>query len=283
MSELLHKEMVPGGKAGVPNAREFQGLSDESIQELAESIAQYGLKYPITVVKRQNGKIAIVDGERRWRAIAWLVANGRWDPKKKIKVEFVEETDDLQIVGLIVNIQREGLSSYEIAAALTKIRVERNWSQTDLAEKVHKSKAWVSRILTAFDAAVPVLKDAWKTGKIPKDTVYDLAKLPAAQQKSEVIKQINLRQQDNRAAQGEARKRAKAVAAGSQPVAPDATKFKVNSGLVSKLVDRFTARPPTKETPYLRGVRDGVELVAGRILEGDLENEYDVWAKTSQD
>ena len=45
-------------------------FDDEALQELADSIAQYGLIQPITVRRREGGFYQIIAGERRWRA-AW--------------------------------------------------------------------------------------------------------------------------------------------------------------------------------------------------------------------
>ena len=43
-------------------------FDDESLQELADSISQYGLIQPITVRRRESGYYQIIAGERRWRA-----------------------------------------------------------------------------------------------------------------------------------------------------------------------------------------------------------------------
>ena len=43
-------------------------FDDDALQELADSIAQYGLIQPITVRRREGGFYQIIAGERRWRA-----------------------------------------------------------------------------------------------------------------------------------------------------------------------------------------------------------------------
>lgn len=43
-------------------------FDEDALQELADSIAQYGLIQPITVRKQPSGYYQIIAGERRWRA-----------------------------------------------------------------------------------------------------------------------------------------------------------------------------------------------------------------------
>lgn len=48
-----------------------QYFDQEALQDLADSIAQYGLIQPITVRKLDTGYYQIIAGERRWRAPDW--------------------------------------------------------------------------------------------------------------------------------------------------------------------------------------------------------------------
>lgn len=112
-------------------------FDEESLNELAESIKQYGIIQPIVVCDKTS-YYEIVAGERRWRAakIAGL---------KEVPViirEFTEE--ELVEIALIENIQREDLNPIEEAQAYKKMMDMFHVKQEDVAKKVSKSRAAVA-------------------------------------------------------------------------------------------------------------------------------------------
>lgn len=91
-----------------PNpAQPRQYFERESIEELANSIKQFGLINPIRVKPIGNGNYQIIAGERRWRAFKLL----RW---KKIPA-IIEDVDEKvqSAKSLIENIHREDLEAFE--------------------------------------------------------------------------------------------------------------------------------------------------------------------------
>lgn len=121
------------------------------IQELAESIKQYGLIQPI-VVKEQNGRYLIVAGERRFRAskLAGL---------KSIPA-IIKDYDERQIkeIALLENIQREDLNPIEIARAMNELLKEYNWTQEQLADKLGKSRPAVANFLRLLSLCPQVIE-----------------------------------------------------------------------------------------------------------------------------
>ena len=115
-------------------------FDEDALQELAESIKQYGLIQPI-VVKKNNDYYEIVVGERRWRAarIAGL---------KEVPV-IIKEFNDQQVVeiSLIENIQREDLNPIEEAMAYKRLIDEFKLKQDNIAERVSKSRTAVTNSL----------------------------------------------------------------------------------------------------------------------------------------
>ena len=112
-------------------------FDEESLNELAESIKQYGIIQPIVVCDKKS-YYEIVAGERRWRAakLAGL---------KEVPViirEFTEE--ELVEIALIENIQREDLNPIEEAQAYKKMMDMFHVKQEDVAKKVSKSRAAVA-------------------------------------------------------------------------------------------------------------------------------------------
>lgn len=116
-------------------------FDDESLQELASSIAQLGVIQPITLKRRANGKYIIISGERRWRAsqIAGLES----------LPAYIREVDDedLHAMALVENIQRQDLNAIEIALGMQRLVDECGLTQEAMAEKVGKKRSTVSNYL----------------------------------------------------------------------------------------------------------------------------------------
>lgn len=124
-----------------PNPDQPRSQFDEdSLQELADSIHQYGVLQPLLVKKRDHF-YEIVAGERRWRA-------AKMAGIKEVPVIIREFTDDEIVeIALIENIQRENLNPIEEAMAYKKLMEEFNLKQDEVAAKVSKSRAAITNSL----------------------------------------------------------------------------------------------------------------------------------------
>ena len=112
-------------------------FDNDALNELAESIKNYGIIQPI-VVSKNNDKYEIIAGERRYRAAK--IAN-----LKKVPViikEYDEKTKSE--IALIENIQREDLNILERANAYKEIIDKYGISQEKLAEKIGKSRSSIA-------------------------------------------------------------------------------------------------------------------------------------------
>ena len=114
-----------------------KNFDEDSLQELAESLKQFGMLQPI-LVQNRGDYYEIIAGERRWRAakIAGL---------KEVPV-IVRELTDQEIVeiSLIENIQREDLNPIEEAQAYKRLLTEFHLKQDEVAERVSKSRTAVT-------------------------------------------------------------------------------------------------------------------------------------------
>lgn len=112
-------------------------FNEDALQELADSIKQFGVIQPLVVQKRDD-YYEIIAGERRWRAskIAGI---------KEVPV-IIKDYSDQEIieVALIENIQREDLNPIEEALAFKRLIGEYNLKQDELAEKVSKSRTAIT-------------------------------------------------------------------------------------------------------------------------------------------
>ncbi|MBF0465689.1 MAG: ParB/RepB/Spo0J family partition protein [Nitrospirae bacterium] len=120
-------------------------FSEESLNQLAESISQQGIIQPIIVARTGDGTFTIVAGERRWRA---ATISGSQKIPCIIRDESAEESFE---ISLIENIQREELNPIETATAFLRIMEEQGITQEELSKKIGKQRATVAnyvRLLT---------------------------------------------------------------------------------------------------------------------------------------
>jgi ParB family chromosome partitioning protein len=116
-------------------------MSQESLDELADSIKAQGLVQPIVVRPISGGRYEIIAGERRWRA------------SKQAGLDsvpaLVRDVSDRRAIAmaLIENIQRENLNPMEEANALHRLREEFSMTHQEAAEAVGRSRAAVSNLL----------------------------------------------------------------------------------------------------------------------------------------
>src|SRR5690606_16476149 len=86
-----------------------KSFSMKSLEELSQSIAEYGLIHPITVRKMASESYELITGERRLRATKMLGA-------KSISAIIIESFDeDSAMLAMIENLQRENLHFIEEA------------------------------------------------------------------------------------------------------------------------------------------------------------------------
>ena len=129
-------------------------FSQESLQELADSIRLHGILQPLTVQKGQYSYV-LVAGERRLRAAG--MAGLRTVPCVVLDVK----REDSAVLALIENLQRSDLHYLEEAAAMAKLIAACGMSQEELAVKLGKSQSAVAnklRLLRLSSACMDLLR-----------------------------------------------------------------------------------------------------------------------------
>ncbi len=117
--------------------REF---TTDQLSELAESIRSEGLLQPI-VVRQTGDTYQLIAGERRWRAFQSLKL-------KKIAARIVSANDaSSATIGLIENLQREGLNPIEEAHGYASLIRDFDLTQESAADRVGKGRATVANTL----------------------------------------------------------------------------------------------------------------------------------------
>lgn len=130
-------------------------FAQAELNELKQSIKQYGVIQPIIVRKKGSG-YQLVAGERRWQAskLAGLAT---------IPV-LVKEIDDKNLfeIAVIENIQRESLSALEEAIAYEKFVTEYGYTHETLANRIGKSRSYIANTLRLL-ALSPEIQDLLHT------------------------------------------------------------------------------------------------------------------------
>ena len=117
-----------------------KNFDEEALQELSNSIKQYGIIQPLGV-KKNADYYEIIAGERRWRA-------AKMAGLKEVPVIIKEYTDqEIVEISLIENIQRENLNPIEEAIAYKRLLDEFHLKQEEVAKRVAKSRTTVTNSL----------------------------------------------------------------------------------------------------------------------------------------
>lgn len=148
-SELL---ILPISKVEprIDQPREY--FDQQALQELADSIAQYGLIQPITVRKLETGYYQIIAGERRWRASR--LAGLKEVPARVIKADDRRTAE----LALVENLQREDLNPIEEAKGYKTLIEEFGLTQEEAAKSVGRSRPSITNALRLLSLSPKVLE-----------------------------------------------------------------------------------------------------------------------------
>lgn len=138
-----------------------KNFDEDALEELSESIKQFGVISPILVQDRKT-YYEIIAGERRWRA-------AKKAGLKEVPVIIKNYTEqEIVEISLIENIQREDLNPIEEAQAYKRLLTEFNLKQDEVADRVSKSRTAVTnsiRLLKLCDEVQQmVIDDMISTG-----------------------------------------------------------------------------------------------------------------------
>ena len=132
-----------------------RNFDEESLEELSNSIKEYGVIQPIIVTKKDD-YYQIVAGERRWRAskkagLSEIPAIIRsYDKQKNSEIALIE------------NIQREDLNPFEKATAIRELLDTYNLTQQQLADRLGISRSGLAntvRILNLDKRVIELVKE----------------------------------------------------------------------------------------------------------------------------
>ena len=153
-SELLN---VPLSKVEPRQEQPRERFDEQALQDLADSIAQYGLIQPITVRRLDSGYYQIIAGERRWRA-------ARLAGLSEVPVRVIEADDRRTAeLALVENLQRQDLNPMEEARGYMSLMQDYGLTQEETARSVGRSRPAVANALRLLTLS-PELRELVETG-----------------------------------------------------------------------------------------------------------------------
>jgi ParB family chromosome partitioning protein len=170
-------------------------FDEERIDELCQTIKTHGVIQPI-VVRIRNNKYEIIAGERRFRAVKKL--------NYKTIPAIVREINDSQAasIALIENLQREGLTAIEEAAAYQQLIEMHNLTQESLAQRLGKSQSSIANKIRLLQLSEPV-KNALLARKISERHARALLAIKSDDLQAKILndiieKDLNVKQTEAR-------------------------------------------------------------------------------------
>lgn len=144
------------------NAR---AATKEGLDELAASIAARGLIQPLAVRPADGGKYEVIDGRRRYMAIAKLVKAKKWKKSDTVPVLVRNEDDagalETSLAANTIRLPMHPVDQHSVFARL----VEQGRNVDEIAASFGITKRTVQQHM-ALGKLAPVIRDAWKKGKI---------------------------------------------------------------------------------------------------------------------
>lgn len=141
-------------EVGLINPNPFQpryDFNEQELEELKQSINEFGILQPILVRKIEN-HYQIIAGERRWQA-------AKRAGLREMPV-IIKDIDDTQLfeIAVIENIQRQNLTPIEEALAFEKFIKELGYTQEKLAARIGKSRSYIANAIRLLQLPEDVKK-----------------------------------------------------------------------------------------------------------------------------
>ena len=166
-----------------PNSEQpRKNFDEESLQELADSIKQYGILQPL-IVQKKGKHYEIIAGERRWRAAKLA---GITDVPVLIREYDKQQTME---IALIENVQRADLNPIEEAQAFQQLIQEFHLTQEEIANRVSKNRATITNSMRLLKLDVRV-QDMLADGKISSGHARALLGLEEGERQYQVAVKI---------------------------------------------------------------------------------------------
>lgn len=157
-------------------------FKEEQLQDLAESIKEYGVLQPV-LVRRKGNRYELIAGERRLRAaeLAGL--------EKIPAIVRTFDDRDIALLALVENLQREDLDYFEEAEGYARLIGSFGLTQEELAERLGKSQSAIANKLRLLKLSDKIRADISREIMTERHA-RALLKLNTEEEQSAVIKRV---------------------------------------------------------------------------------------------
>ena len=199
-------------------------FDDETLAELASSIAEHGLIQPIAVRPKVSGGYLIVAGERRWRAC-------RMAGLTEAPVVVKDVTDEQAMeIALVENLQREDLDPVEEAMGIRELMTRCDLTQEQAARKLGKSRSALANSLRLLNLPENVL-ELLKSGFLNTGHAKGILGLPTPELQEQAAQMIADHELNVRQAEVLCKKLARPAKGPAEPAPIDALPVEVEESL----------------------------------------------------
>ncbi len=116
-------------------------LNKKALEDLTENIKENGILQPLTVTRLSNGKYQLIAGHRR------LLAAGKAGLDTVPVVVLDKTEEEVAVLRVIENLQREDLNFFEQAAAIQSLMTNLNLTQAQVGQKLSLSQPAIANKL----------------------------------------------------------------------------------------------------------------------------------------
>jgi ParB family chromosome partitioning protein len=223
---------LPISKVEPREAQPRKRFDEEALQELADSIARYGLIQPIVARKLDSGYYQIIAGERRWRA-------SRMAGLTEVPVRVLEADDRRTAeLALVENLQREDLNPIEEARGYRTLMEDYGLTQEETARSVGRSRPAVANALRLLSLS-PAVMELVEKRELSAGHARAILPLPGEKQQLELAREVLKKSLTVRRTEQLVARMGKAGAAGGQKEDPLAVNYAAEVGEeLSRLLGR---------------------------------------------
>ena len=223
---------LPISKVEPREAQPRKRFDEEALQELADSIARYGLIQPIVARKLDSGYYQIIAGERRWRA-------SRMAGLTEVPVRVLEADDRrTAALALVENLQREDLNPIEEARGYRTLMEDYGLTQEETARSVGRSRPAVANALRLLSLS-PAVMELVEKRQLSAGHARAILPLPGEKQQLELAREVLKKSLTVRRTEQLVARMGKAGAAGGQKEDPLAVNYAAEVGEeLSRLLGR---------------------------------------------
>lgn len=166
MTRAQEISQIPIDQIDILNPRE---RNQKTFKEIVASIKALGLKKPITVAPRKNGRYGLVCGQGRLEAFQSL-------GQTTIPAFVIEASDqEAYIMSLVENIARRNPHPTEIFEALRSLQ-NRGYNATQIARKTALGENYIRGLLQLLNKGEHRLVVAVETGRLPIRVAIEIAR-----------------------------------------------------------------------------------------------------------